>query len=97
MKVKCPYCGGSGAILSGFGMMEEQGLNKCPECAGTGVQDVDISTPALIEELEKRRPCKRCSFLLSSSCMTCTWRDVWDMSGLNDHKDNFKEANHGKV
>ena len=96
MKVKCPYCGGSGAILSGFGMMEEQGLNKCPECAGTGVQDVDISTPALIEELEKRRPCEKCENYggRRTECINCLGAYIHYMRTATD---NYKEANHGKV
>lgn len=52
----------------------------------------EYSTDELIAELETRRPCEMCKFRLSSLCMTCTWRDVWDMAGKNDHKDNFKEA-----
>ena len=50
--------------------------------------EITISTPALIEELGKRRPCKRCKCLgLSTICSCC----IWDI-----HGDNFKEANHGK-
>lgn len=87
MKVKCPEFWPSGTNYCKN--MANCSIDKCESLGG--LMDVEISTPSLIEELEKRRPCEKCKFRLSSLCMTCTWRDVWDMTGKNDHKDNFKE------
>ena len=51
--------------------------------------DITISTPALIEELGKRRPCEKCvdSFMEKRSGCMCVWQDPFYYD-----KDNFKEA-----
>ena len=47
-----------------------------------------ISTPDLIAELERRRPCKKCARNGNQNCYNCRWNGVLVLM----REDNFKEA-----
>ena len=78
MKPNCKDCGKVDCAWNGSNM--EKYNSKCFVSKAAS-----ISTPALIEELERRRPeCARCNS--DKLCMSC----VWDIKGFGE--DNFKEA-----
>ena len=55
---------------------------KCFPCGD--YYDVEIPTPDLIAELERRRPCNKCNCLgMNTICSCCLW---------GAHGNHFKEA-----
>ena len=82
MKVKCHNCHGTGKVNGAWGK------TGCDTCNSDGVIEVNPSTPDLIAELERRRPCERCEWKdYKGSVHTCNIC-LFAAEFIN----NFKEA-----
>ena len=84
MKIKCQYENASNAC-------KEAPDKHCDKFNERCEIDIEISTPDLIAELERRRPCEKCENYSSKieppTCIFCMWNPD-NMSRPN----NFKEA-----